>query len=346
MSATTSNVLVLVDKFYRFGGGEIYLEDLLNNFDPNIVRVKGLVSVQPLGPTLQSYPLPVYELDRCDLNEVQQGCDILLYWGRVLDAPAKFDRIPHKALVALSDFNVNWFMERAADHAQVAVAASDSTKRAINFPGRCVVIRPGIDWKRYKNCPLTRHDVRQVLGFANDDFVVGQFCRFNDFKNIPATIDAVAAVPGAKLLLVGHGDALAGVLDRAERKLSGRFQVLYYVATEDLPGFYRALDAFCLLSKGEGYARVQWESQYFGVPFLGTPVGGVPDGIVDRETGFVVTGPEQAADVLRELKDNAGLRNKVRSQARDYARDKSDISHTCNLFNSLFFSMRRRMRFI
>jgi len=48
------------------------------------------------------------------------------------------------------------------------------------------------------------------------------------------------------------------------------------------------------------FARVQWESMFFGIPFIGTPVGAVPDIIKHKINGFIV-------------KDNEDIRNAITS---------------------------------
>jgi len=322
MSKITSNAIILVDKFYRFGGGEIFLEDLLSTYSN--LKIKAAISIEKIKTTYQSFPIPVFEIDKIDLNQIQKNIDYLIFWGKVLNAPNLFKKIPKKIMWAHSDYNVNFFMD-SAKYADLAIACSSSVRKAINFSGSCEVINPGINWKRFET-PVERNVMRKILSFEESDFVVGQFCRITDFKNIEETIQAIKHLPFyVKFLLIGHGDKLNEILNLCKNELRERFQHVYYVKTESINSFYNAIDAFCLLSKGEGYARVQWESQKFGVPFIGTPVGGVNDGIVDNETGFIVKDSFEAAEAIKRLILYPDLKNKIINQAKEYAEKNSSI---------------------
>jgi glycosyltransferase involved in cell wall biosynthesis len=322
MSKIISNAIILVDKFYQFGGGEIFLQDLLSTCSS--LKIKAAISIEKIKPTYQSFPIPVFEIDKIDLDEIQKNIDYLIFWGRVLDAPDLFKKIPKKIIWAHSDYNVGFFMD-SAKYADLAIACSSSVRKAINFSGNCEIIIPGINWKRF-DVPLERNVMRKILSFDENDFIVGQFCRITSFKNIEETIRAITYLPPyVKLLLVGHGDKLNEILNLCEKELHERFQHVYYAKPETISSFYNAIDAFCLLSKGVGYARVQWESQKFGVPFIGTPVGGVSDGIVDNETGFIVNNGFEAADAIKSLILYPVLKNKIINQAKEYSEKNSSI---------------------
>jgi phosphatidylinositol alpha-1,6-mannosyltransferase len=63
----------------------------------------------------------------------------------------------------------------------------------------------------------------------------------------------------------------------------------------------------------EGFGIVYVEAGYYGIPVIGGKAGGVPDAVVDGETGFLVN-PEDPQEIgqaiLRLLKDSS-LRSKM-----------------------------------
>ena len=69
-------ICVLVDKFYRFGGGEIFLEDLINNSSKKL-DFRYLISLEKPKNTYQN-PLDLPLASRSPLhdwirNEIERG---------------------------------------------------------------------------------------------------------------------------------------------------------------------------------------------------------------------------------------------------------------------------------
>ncbi len=101
------------------------------------------------------------------------------------------------------------------------------------------------------------------------------------------------------------------------------------IDAEKLPALYRSCDIFvmpnCTLSNGdtEGFGLVFLEAAACGKPAIGGRDGGVPDAIVDGETGILLDGAsvEQfthaALRLLRdaELSKRLGTKARLRSQA-------------------------------
>lgn len=323
MSKNTSNIVLLVDKFYKYGGGEIWLEDILKNIKKEI-NFKCIISIEePADNLYQKFPIPIYKFSENLAKEISEECEILLFWGRVLDYP-KFFKIPIKILMAHSDYNVEWFLDQSRDYADYSIACSTNVKNAINLK-KCTVIWPGIDKSRYLFCNIEKQKIKEILGFEEGDFIVGQFCRFAKFKNIRFTVEAVSKCSqNVKLLLIGHGEMLDEVLSFCEEKLHNRFQHIHYCDTKNISNFYSILDLFCLPSLGEGYARVQWESMMFEVPFAGTNVGGVGDGIKNEENGFVIKTQEDILNIIEKLKDKE-YSKKITKKAKKYFEENGTI---------------------
>lgn len=272
----------LIDSFLDYGGGELFLRDLLNNFQR--IDICYCISVKK-SKSFFDFPIKIHYLD--EVNPSNLKADFLFFWGRVGDAPCLFKNIPIKIIIALSDFNVNWYLDTSR-HATHAIALSESVKKAINFKNYCEVIHAGIDFNSYDTVE-SNHCIRSHFGFKKNDFVVGQFCRMAKFKNFEMTIDCLSEMSSKyKLLIIGDGPNRQEILNLCESKIHGRYAYLNYIDSKYLGYYYKCLNAFCLPSMGEGFARVQWESMYFEVPFIGTPVGGVPDVIEHCVSGFIV----------------------------------------------------------
>lgn len=90
-----------------------------------------------------------------------------------------------------------------------------------------------------------------------------------------------------------HKEALTGCVD-----LPG------WISREDLPGYLNQLRLLILPSYTEGLPNIMLEAMACGTPVLATPVGAIPDVIIDGKTGFIMenNSPECIAEnVIRAL---------------------------------------------
>jgi glycosyltransferase involved in cell wall biosynthesis len=92
-------------------------------------------------------------------------------------------------------------------------------------------------------------------------------------------------------------------------------------------GVYAAADVVCLMSRWEElFGLVIAEAMASGKAVIGTRVGGIPESIIDGETGFLVErGDEVAmAEKILRLLDNPALRANMGGKARQVAESKFD----------------------
>jgi glycosyltransferase involved in cell wall biosynthesis len=77
-------------------------------------------------------------------------------------------------------------------------------------------------------------------------------------------------------------------------------------------------NAFCLLSRSEGFCNALLEAMACGVPCVVTRVGGNPEAIIDGENGFLVPGEDdaEAAEKLLTLLRDPDRRAKIGESGR------------------------------
>jgi len=143
--------------------------------------------------------------------------------------------------------------------------------------------------------------VRERLERARIVLSVGRLVARKGFDTL---IRAVALLrrefPRAVLALAGDGPERPRLeaLARAER-LAVRF--LPGLTDAELAAWYRACDVFALLPDEradgdvEGFGIVYLEAGAFGKPVVGTRSGGVPEAVLDGETGILVPPQDPAA---------------------------------------------------
>jgi glycosyltransferase involved in cell wall biosynthesis len=112
---------------------------------------------------------------------------------------------------------------------------------------------------------------------------------YKGINHLIAALPAVrAAVPEARLRIVGRGDGLPG-LQALARQLNVADAVEFpgYRSDSELRGEFERSRLFALPSQREGFGLVYIEAMAHGRPSLGARSGGVPE-VIDGETGVLV----------------------------------------------------------
>ena len=129
--------------------------------------------------------------------------------------------------------------------------------------------------------------------------------------------------PGARLLLVGKGEA-RGRLEALVAELGLAREVLFTGYRDaDLPGVLQALDAFVLMGAGSDEScRAALEAMAAGRPVVGRRVGALPETVLHGVTGLLVDDdqPESVAAALRALIAEPGRAAAMGRAGRERAR--------------------------
>lgn len=132
-------------------------------------------------------------------------------------------------------------------------------------------------------------------------------------KGVDTTVQALAHVPGARLLVAGgHPDDLeVGRLSRAAVRhgVADRVRFLGKVARERVPVLMRSVHAVVSMPWYEPFGIVPVEAMACGVPVVASAVGGHLDTVVPGVTGLLVPPrePRTLGDALRRLLAAPGL---------------------------------------
>jgi glycosyltransferase involved in cell wall biosynthesis len=199
------------------------------------------------------------------------------------------------------------FVARHVDH---AIAVSRSQLREFEAAGfdlrRVSVIHNGLDPLRPER---SRAEVRASLGLRESAFVALVVAALRPVKRVDVFVEAVAAAHRADDrivgLVAGGGASLESFRAMAEAR---RSPVQLLGERADIADLMIASDVACLTSSAEATPMALIEAMSLGRPVLAPAAGGIPEIVIDGETGILVPArdgagpdPEEFARGLRAL---------------------------------------------
>ena len=119
-----------------------------------------------------------------------------------------------------------------------------------------------------------RQAARTDFGIRHGETVCGVVGALVPEKRVELAIDAVARLPGTRLLIVGDGPRRAELERRATEALGDR--VTFTGTLVDVRSAYAAMDVLLLSSSTEGMPGVVIEAALSGLPVAACSVGAVP----------------------------------------------------------------------
>ena len=191
-------------------------------------------------------------------------------------------------------------------------AGARAYERWLGIPDNAVdVIHNGFDYDidYLEKCRSLAEDYRAMHGLRAACPVVGTVIRLAEEKRPFLWLEIAAQVrkqcPSAQFLLVGDGPLRSDLELRAQMDdLKGAVTFMGLEA-EALKAM-AAMDIFLLTSRLEGLPNVLIEAQAIGVPVVTTNVGGAPETMLDRVTGWVLDNDEiidAANQIIRLIRD-------------------------------------------
>jgi colanic acid/amylovoran biosynthesis glycosyltransferase len=154
--------------------------------------------------------------------------------------------------------------------------------------------------------------------------------------------------PNVELAIVGDGP-LKGSLQALAKSLGvgGQVRFLGALPHAQVLAWMRKAAMLVLPSvrtstgRVEGLGMVLLEAAATGVPAVGSRIGGIPEGIADGQTGFLVPekDPEALAQRMSELLDDAALRLGMGARAPAFARERFDIRRQTEKLEAFYDSL-------
>ena len=252
-------------------------------------------------------------------------------WSLAVHGPVEFYDVTRFRLV-----------EKLGD-ADLAVAISDFGRSQLmaHLPetewGKVHVVHCGVDPREY--APRLRN--RQ----QGEPLRVLSVGRLIPLKGQAVLIDALADLSDsgidARVTFIGDGANRRSLEARAlERGIDRRVTFAGSVGQDEIREFYAEADVFCSSSFAEGLPVVLMEAMAMQRPVVATQIMGVPELVVDGESGFLVPPgrPEALASALARLERDADLRERMGAQGRRTVTAEFDVRKSARTLHDLFAS--------
>jgi glycosyltransferase involved in cell wall biosynthesis len=198
------------------------------------------------------------------------------------------------------------------------ICASSAIREMIVADGvpaeRAVTIHEGIDLGRVAAAP--RANLHEDLWLPHDAPIVGNVAALVAHKGQRHLIEAAAIVvkkvPDARFVIAGEGE-LRSMLERQIKEHRLEKHVFLAGFRPDILSVHKAFDVFVMSSLTEGLGTSLLDAMACGKPIVATKAGGIPEVVVDGQTGLLVEprDDEGMADAIVRLLRDETIRRRM-----------------------------------
>jgi glycosyltransferase involved in cell wall biosynthesis len=208
---------------------------------------------------------------------------------------------------------------------------------------RIEVIRDAVDTVPFQDSPNC-DALRSEFGIAPDALILGAAGQLIPRKGHRYLLQAVAGLkqryPTLRLVIFGEGYLSNQLRDQASTLGLGD-SAQFAGFRDDLDNFMGCFDIFVHPALAEGLGVVTLKAAAAGVPVIGFDAGGLPEAIVDGETGILV--PPEDVDALQDaiatLVDDQALRQRLGAAGRKRMQNEFSIDTMATRHISLYESV-------
>ncbi len=226
-----------------------------------------------------------------------------------------------KAIIAF----LHWFTILLA-HKTITVA--DRVKSEVDrlplTSSKTLTIRNGIDLIDF----IPKNEARNRLCFeAREKTWIGTISELHKNKGLDFLIEAFSVVvkkdPAIALMIIGSGEE-RDRLSELSARLGVKDKVYFLGFVADAPKYLKAFDIFTLTSRTEAFPYTILEAGLAQVPIIASRVGGIPEAVLDGETGILIergNTDELAEKLLLLLNDSskaASLGQAMRKRTEEF----------------------------
>ncbi len=220
--------------------------------------------------------------------------------------------------------------------ADVLIAVSQYTKKELTefysmSEEKIHVIYNGVDVEKFKPPKRSKADLRRELELSPTRKMILFVGRLYSRKGLPTLIQAAHTVvkdfPDAQFVISGGGfkqnEEKLRKLAR-QQGIEDNVAFIGYFPDDKLPSLYAAADIFVLPALYENFPFAILEAMSTGLPVISTRVGGIPELIIDKQTGLLTDAGnhEQLTEAIAKLLQDSSFAEKLGRGARQLVEEK------------------------
>jgi glycosyltransferase involved in cell wall biosynthesis len=268
-----------------------------------------------------------------------------------------------RAKLVLSRVSLNWyhehlpllgFLERHVFHRALNAAICNSRviRQELLTEGipadKIRLIQNGIDVEAFSRAGIDRVEARKQVGISNEALVFSSVANFYVYKGHADLLKALSLAfdrlpPNWMLLAVGVDiDGYMDKMRRLSEKLGLASKVCFLGPRNDVELILHAADIHVSASHTEGLPNNVLEAMCANLPVVATAVGGVPDMVIDGQTGILVPAksPQKMAHALIELANDPCRRRSMGEAGRSFARSSFTLERTVSALEEVYAGCR------
>jgi glycosyltransferase involved in cell wall biosynthesis len=235
---------------------------------------------------------------------------------------------------------------------KVVTASHAVSEYFFNDPSSVSVIYPPVNITRFNEENTQRKCIDQLrneLKIPKEEPISGTIGNISPNKGHEYLIQSIASIvehyPNARLVIVGSPlesqDQYYKSLQNQASKLNIEENVIFAGYREDVASLLSIFDVFAFPSLNEASPQAILEAMAMEVPVVATDVGGVPELIVDRESGILVPpkSPSLLSKMILELLEDNSFREQLGRNARKRVESRFSIERCANNFKQAYHSL-------
>jgi glycosyltransferase involved in cell wall biosynthesis len=253
----------------------------------------------------------------------RKGAD---YWGGWI---ANLLKIPCILSRRVDNPEPRWIVKSKYAMYDKVITISDGIRKVLISEGledeKIALVRSAVDFNSFP-APIPYEEFLKRFNFTESNLVIACAAQLIFRKGHSFLLDALPDIlPSCrevKVLFFGKGSEEKR-LKQQVAKMALDDVVFFPGFVEDIKSIYPHIDILVHPALMEGLGVALIEASFCGLPIVASRVGGIPEIVRDKETGFLVE-PGDAfsiCDALLDLLQNNELREKMGQNAQKYALD-------------------------
>jgi glycosyltransferase involved in cell wall biosynthesis len=296
----------------------------------------GVVRESPIHQDIWTNALADCDVAVCTVHPPRKGFHCSVFAGRCIKEADLATHLIPKTGTIVPEYLREFYLPDETINVSVVAIADFTRKYLIEtyaIPEEVVaLIYQGTDVERFTHSESAQREARERYPLPDDASpILGSIGSIEPRKGHPVLFEALRALvekrlPNVHLMMVGDGPD-EEMLKGMAKDIGLEKHVSFFPFTDEPNYIFERLDVTVLPSlEKEGLPNVLLESMSMGVPVVSSNLGGIPEIVIDGETGFMVPPGDQAAlaDAIEAVWSDQDRYRAMKTKVREMIADQFD----------------------